>query len=189
MVMVRCPSCSKNLNVPDKYAGKKAKCPACKTGTLTIPAIVEEVDVVEEEEAVEAIPVKRRKPAPPVAYDDDEEEDRIAQKPARRARRPVDDDDEDDRPRRKKRRKITGGEWAPCPNCGCSDATRVRYTFWGGIIAPLFINIVRCHECGTSYNGIHGDYNTTRIIIYVVINVVLGLALAAFFIAIKVMTG
>lgn len=184
MVMVRCPSCSKNLNVPDKYAGKKAKCPACKTGTLTIPAIVEEVEVVEE--AVEVIPVKRRKPAPPVAYEDDEE-DRIAEKPARRARRIDNDDEEDDRPRRKKRRKITRGEWAPCPNCGCPDATRVRYTFWGGFIAPLFINIVRCQECGTSYNGKHGDYNTARIAIYIVVNVVLGLALAAFFIAIEVM--
>jgi C4-type Zn-finger protein len=175
MVMVRCPSCSKNLNVPDKYAGKKAKCPACQ-GTLTIPVVLEEV--VEEDFVEEVVPVKKRRPAPPRdADEDEEEEERIARKSARRAR-PIDDED-DDRPRRRKRRKITRSEWADCPNCGCSDATRVHWTFWGSWLGPLIINQVRCNECGTNYNGVHGDYNTTRIAIYIVINVALGLAIAA----------
>ena len=126
MVMVRCPSCSKNLKVPDQYAGRKAKCPACQ-GVLVVPEMLEEV--VEEDVAVEVVPVKPRKPAPRYSGEDDKEDDRIAQRPSKRAR-PVDDDDEDDRPRRKKRRKITRGEWAECPNCGASDATRIRWTFW-----------------------------------------------------------
>jgi uncharacterized protein (DUF983 family) len=184
MVMVRCPSCSKNLNVPDKYAGKRAKCPACK-GTLTIPEVEEEV--FEAEVVEEVVPVKPRKPAARVAeLAEDDEEERIAQKPARRARR-VDDEDEDERPRRKKRRKITRGEWAECPNCGCSEATRVHWTIWGGVIGPLIINTVRCQECGTNYNGVHGDYNTTRVTIFVVINLFLGLAIGAVAVAIGLM--
>ena len=183
MIKVRCPSCSKTLNVPDKYAGKKVKCPACQ-GTLTIPVVLEEV-VAEEDFAEEVVPVKPRRPAPRVA-DDEEDEERIAQKPARRPP-PIDDEDAADRPRRKKRRKITRGEWADCPNCGCSDATRVHWTFWGGLIGPLFINQVRCHECGTNYNGVHGDYNTTRVTIFVVVNLVLGLAVGVGVIALEVM--
>jgi hypothetical protein len=132
---------------------------------LTIPVVLEEV-VAEEDFAEEVVPVKPRRPAPRVADDEEEEEERVAQKPVRRAR-PV--DDEDDRPRRKKRRKITRGEWADCPNCGYSDATRVRFAWWGGFVGPLFINTVRCRECDTNYNGIHGDYNTVRILIYVLV--------------------
>ena len=185
MVKVRCPSCSKTLNVPDKFAGKKVKCPACQ-GTLTIPAMVEEV--VEAELVEEVAPVRPRRPAPSRLADDDDEEERVAKKPIRRAR-PVDDDDddEDDRPRPKKRRKITRGEWADCPNCGYSDATRIHWTLWGSWLGPMLINQVRCNECGTNYNGVHGDYNTTRIAIYMVINVALGLAVAAGVIALEVM--
>ncbi len=177
MVKVRCPSCNKTLNVPDKYAGKRAKCPACQ-GTVAIPELLEEV--IEEGIVEEVVPIKTRRPAPSRLNDDEDEEERIAQRPARRAR-PVDDDEDEDeeevRPRRKKRRKIKRGEWADCPNCGCSDAIRLHYTFWGGFIGPLFINIVRCKECGTSYNGVHGDYNTGRIAIYIVVSIVLGLAI------------
>jgi ribosomal protein S27E len=169
MIKVRCPSCNKTLNVPDKYAGKRAKCPACQ-GTVLIPEILEEV--VEEGIVEEVVPIKTRKPAPSRLADEDEDEC-IVQKPARRAR-PVDDED-DDRPRRKKRRKTARGDWADCPNCGCSDAIRVHWTWWGGIIGPLFINQVRCQDCGTNYNGVHGDYNTTRILIYVLVG--LGLSL------------
>jgi len=54
----------------------------------------------------------------------------------------------------------------------------VHYTFWGGLIGPLFINTVRCKECGTSYNGKHGDYNTVRIAIFVAVCMVIGVVLA-----------
>jgi C4-type Zn-finger protein len=184
MIKVRCPSCSKTLNVPDKYAGKRAKCPACQ-GTVTIPEMLEEV-VAEEDFVEEVVPIKPRRPAPRVADEDEDDEEPISQKPARRPR-PVDEEEEDDRPRRKKRRKITRSEWADCPNCGCSDATRVHWTLWGGAIGPLIINQVRCHECGVNYNGVHGDYNTTRITIFVVFNFVVGLAIAALVIGLEVM--
>jgi hypothetical protein len=184
MVMVRCPSCSKNLNVPDKFAGKRARCPACQ-GAVTIPVMAEEV--VEELEVVEeAAPIRPRKPVRSRRADEDDEGDeRIAQKPTRRTRS-VDDED-DDRPRRKKRRKKPLGDWAPCPNCGCTDATRVRWTFWGGWFGPMIINIVCCSDCGKYYNGVHGDYNTARIAIFMVVRIGIGLTVVAVIIGVGLM--
>jgi hypothetical protein len=83
-------------------------------------------------------------------------------------------DRDDSRPRRKRR-----GPYADCPGCGCrGDATKVSWTWWGGIIGPLVINTVRCNRCGVSYNGKHGDYNGTRIAIYVGISLAIGIAIA-----------
>ena len=36
-IEIRCPKCGRKLNVPDKYAGKRAKCPKCQ-GVIEIPA-------------------------------------------------------------------------------------------------------------------------------------------------------
>lgn len=218
MVMVRCPSCQKNLNVPDKYAGKKGKCPACQ-GVLLIPAasgiipdtvpappkmrkpaapapveeeLVEEADEAEEEERIAPQPVKRGKPRPAVVEEVDEaeaedaEEEAIVTKPAKKRRPVVEEEDDDDRPRPKKRKKPRG-EWAECPKCGAADATRVRWTFWGGMIGPMLINTVRCNDCGTQYNGNHGDYNTVRILIYVLVTLALAAAIGGVAIFVELM--
>jgi phage FluMu protein Com len=164
MATVRCPSCDKVLNVSEKYAGKKVRCPGCQ-GVMTIPAAEAEAPV-----EVVPTPARPRRPMPPVP------EDAPERRPA--SRRPPDDYDENyDRPRRRYHRR--GGEWAECPHCGNSDATRVHWTFWGGLIGPAIINVVRCNECGTNYNGVHGDYNHTRILFYVLGSIVLGLIIAA----------
>ena len=54
------------------------------------------------------------------------------------------------------------------------------------MIGPAIINVVRCHRCGTSYNGVHGDYNGSRIAIYIVVSIVLGLLIAGLVIALNV---
>ncbi len=204
MIKVRCAKCGKTLNIPDQFAGKKGKCPGCQE-MLTIPAAsagvsavapappktrksappapveeVEEAQEVEEEpaEEVEAEEEERIADRPASMRSRparDEDEERVARQPARKRSRSV-EADEDDAPRQRKRRK-SGGEWAECPNCGATDATRVRWTFWGGLIGPMIINTVRCNDCGTKYNGIHGDSNTTRIVIYFVVNTLIGLVL------------
>jgi hypothetical protein len=102
-----------------------------------------------------------------------------------RPRRRRDDDEEDDydRPRRRRpgrRRSRWRGEYADCPKCGArGDATKQTFTWWGGFIGPMIINHVRCNQCGTTYNGIHGDDNTTRILIYTLVctGIPLGLCL------------
>ena len=195
MIKVRCAKCGKTLNIPDQFAGKKGKCPGCQE-MLIIPAPPAPVEEVEEAQEIEEEPAEEVEA---------EEEERIADRPANRRSRP-------DRGRgrgrargpagrrgsvpgrpwttmrtrrgRGQQRRKSAGEWAECPNCGAADATRVRWTWWGGLVGPMIINTVRCNDCGTKYNGVHGDSNTTRIVIYTVIVglislVIIGAAVAA----------
>jgi hypothetical protein len=55
------------------------------------------------------------------------------------------------------------------------------------MIGPAIINTVRCGMCGTNYNGNHGDYNHTRIAIYIVVSIVIGLVGAGVLIAVQTM--
>jgi ribosomal protein S27E len=86
-MLVACPSCSKQLNVPDSAAGKKAKCPVC-TKVFDIPGGV----------AVAVAPAPKAPPPAPPRRDRIEDEDR----PRRRPRE--DEEDDDDRPRGKRGR-------------------------------------------------------------------------------------
>ena len=180
MAKFPCPSCGKTLNVGDQYAGKKVRCPACQ-GVLVVPQAA--LPEVAAEEPVEVTPVApSRRPARPPVRDEDDDGGRPVRRPAddyddRPRRRPRDDDEDDNRPRRRRYRR--GEEWAPCPHCGCPDATRIHWTFWGSWLGPMIINQVRCNECGTNYNGVHGDYNGGRIAIFVVLRIVLTLVILA----------
>jgi hypothetical protein len=136
----------------------------------------------EEDEAISEAPRKKR-----LAREEDDEDDRPRKKrlardeddeddePRSRRKRDRDEDDEDYRPRKK--RKKRRGEYADCPNCGCrGDASMVGFTWWGGIIGPRLFSHVRCNRCGTCYNGKTGDYNTTKIAIYVGVTTTIGIA-------------
>jgi hypothetical protein len=85
-MLVQCPSCAKQLNVPDTAVGKKAKCPACTSvfEIIAPPAV-----------AAAPNPSKTTPPPPPVLKNADED------RPRRRQR---DDDEDDDRPRAKRSR-------------------------------------------------------------------------------------
>jgi hypothetical protein len=102
MIRVTCPNCKKALGIDDRFAGKKALCPACKTpiqlpridsATAQKPAeqldVLEEVDELEEVEEEEVIEAVEDRSSP---------RDSRVQSGRRRAPR---DDDDDDRPRRR----------------------------------------------------------------------------------------
>jgi hypothetical protein len=59
-----CPSCKKRLRLPEKLAGRPAKCPGCGTVMPPPPAEVEEVEVVEQEpeEVLEVLPAETPRP-------------------------------------------------------------------------------------------------------------------------------
>lgn len=59
--------------------------------------------------------------------------------------------------------------YAPCPQCKSSNAEKVRFTWWGGLIGPRLLSHVKCLSCGKGYNGKSGKDNTTGIAIYMVI--------------------
>ena len=60
-------------------------------------------------------------------------------------------------------------EYVPCPNCSATGATKVGFTWWGGVLGPALLTHVKCPECGTTYNGKTGESNTTGIIVYSVV--------------------
>jgi len=77
-------------------------------------------------------------------------------------------------------------QYAPCPNCGQSNAKLVNFTWWGGALGPRMFTHVKCENCGTQYNGTTGKSNQQSIIIYMLVSVVLafcicfGMALLTF---------
>jgi hypothetical protein len=66
-------------------------------------------------------------------------------------------------------------QYAPCPNCGSTNATKVNFTWWGGALGPAMFTHVRCNNCNTQYNGKTGKSNTNNIIIYSVVGFLLAL--------------
>ena len=76
----------------------------------------------------------------------------------------------------------TMSEYAPCPFCNASNAEKVKFTWWGGLLGPKLLKHVKCLGCGKGYNGKTGKDNTTNIVIYsvVVALLVLGFVLVLF---------
>jgi hypothetical protein len=61
----------------------------------------------------------------------------------------------------------TGGVPAPpCPKCGNTQATKVRFTWWGGALGPKLFSVVKCTQCRAQYNGNTGASLTGVIIVY-----------------------
>jgi hypothetical protein len=70
-----------------------------------------------------------------------------------------------------------------CPRCGSPYATAVKFAWWGGFLGPKMLSHVKCSQCGNAYNGKTGRPNTTGIVIYTVVAIVLGVILAGVFYA------
>jgi hypothetical protein len=208
MIRFACSHCSKGITAPDNAAGKRAKCPGCQ-GVVSIPAAQSAAEAYGDFEVVDDDAPVTAKASPVttaprrVAVEDiptveavDEDDDR----PRRRSRRDVDDDDfddeDDDRPRRRKRRRdytATSGtpigrtRYAICYNCGADDASKVRWTLWGGIIGPSLMSHVKCGRCATTYNGNTGKSNTTAITIYLVVSLAIGAGLGTLAVVMSMM--
>lgn len=100
--VIACPSCQKQLRVPDEYIGRNVKCPGCKE---TFTAQVEAKSAPPPPAEEEIVEKPRKKPAPPP------EEEEEAPRPAKRRAEVVDDDEDEERPSRRSRRG--GGSMAP----------------------------------------------------------------------------
>lgn len=198
MIRFACSQCGKMISAGDEHAGRKAKCPMCQAVQVIPAAGADPVKPAGRPAAPAPAQTPPRPAAPPSRavqpakparkppeddYEEAEELEEVEEVPEE-----VEEDfevveevpeEEEERPRprkKKKKRRKWHGEWADCPNCGApGDATRLSWTLWGGFIGPLFINHVRCNQCGSTYNGKHGDSNTGRIAIYIAVNV--GIAL------------
>ncbi len=81
--------------------------------------------------------------------------------------------------------KVAGGArsessevFAPCPRCGASEASRIKFTWWGGLLGPRMLTHVRCLACGAKFNGRSGRSNTRAIVIYNLVGI--GIAVVVF---------
>lgn len=70
-------------------------------------------------------------------------------------------------------------EYAPCPKCSSTNATAVGYTWWGGLLGPKLLTHVKCAGCGATYNGKTGQSNTSAIVIYSVVVMVIAIVIVA----------
>jgi len=77
--------------------------------------------------------------------------------------------------------------YAPCPNCGSTNAKKISYTWWGSALGPAMFTHVKCNNCNTQYNGKTGKSNTNNIIIYAVVATVLTFCICAGFAAAAMM--
>jgi len=174
--IMKCPSCQSALRIKDEYAGKQLKCPRC-THVMAIPRKTSE-DEEDEAPPPVAIEAPKRKAPPPRPREEAIEE---GEPPPRRAgrKRPRDEDEEDhDRDQRRSNRRDLA--YAPCPRCGCTDATRVVWTPWGSFYGPAMFNHVRCRDCGYAYNGRSGRSNLIPAIIFVTIPLLLIIGIIGF---------
>ena len=57
-----------------------------------------------------------------------------------------------------------------CPYCGNYDATRVTFTWWGGLLGPKLLHHVKCRRCNKCFNRRTGTSNTTAIVVYIAIS-------------------
>lgn len=147
-VKTTCTGCKTMLRLGAEMAGKKVRCPRCSTVVAVPEMELEEVvpeEVVPEDDAITSEPIV--KPAK-------RKEGRVNKS---RKRRHEDEADEGD------------SEYQPCPECGASGATRVKWTPWGSFYGPALFTHVRCPECGYAYNGNTGRSNIVPAIIFVTI--------------------
>ncbi|MCE9645436.1 MAG: hypothetical protein K8S20_05495 [Chloroflexi bacterium] len=63
-------------------------------------------------------------------------------------------------------------QYAPCPNCGQSNAKKVSFIWLGGALGPSMFTHVKCQNCNTEYNGKTGKSNQQNTVLYFVVSFV-----------------
>lgn len=53
-----------------------------------------------------------------------------------------------------------------CPRCGDPNISKVTYTWWGGLLGPSMLNLMRCRACKYEFNGKTGQSTKNAVIAY-----------------------
>lgn len=64
-----------------------------------------------------------------------------------------------------------------CPKCSSKNLSKVKYTWWGGVLGPKLLHHTKCGSCGYTFNSKTGKSNTAGIIIYSLVLFVIAFAL------------
>ncbi len=104
MITFKCPACGKEMSAAEEHAGKMGLCPGCQQ-TFTIPAAslgIQPAPAVERDTIplAESIPVPKTKSLPI-----EEDDENFAEVPKRAKKRIANDSDDDEPPKRKRARK------------------------------------------------------------------------------------
>ena len=68
--------------------------------------------------------------------------------------------------------------YQPCPGCGSGPVEDPKFTWWGGLIGHRILGIHKCRACRKWWVKKTGQPGGTRVMIYVVAGVVVGLLVA-----------
>ena len=72
-----------------------------------------------------------------------------------------------------------GGGGRACPGCGSGPLHEPGFTWWGGLVGHKILGVEQCKSCKRWWVKNTAQPGTTRVTVYVVVGIVLGLALAA----------
>jgi hypothetical protein len=67
----------------------------------------------------------------------------------------------------------------PCPGCGGGPLEEPSFTWWGGLIGHKLLGVEQCKSCRHWWVKNTGQPGGTRVTIYMVVGIVLGLVIAA----------
>lgn len=63
-----------------------------------------------------------------------------------------------------------------CPKCDSKTVSKVKYTWWGGVLGPKLLHHTKCATCSYTFNSKTGKSNTTGIVLYSVVLFVVAFA-------------
>lgn len=159
-ISLRCTGCRVLMKLRDELAGKKVRCPRCKT-VLRVPA-------AEQEDLVEAVVEKKRVEEPPPRKPTGRTGRVQREEPVGLRKQKVQTELPDEpRPVAPPKKAGPASKYKPCPRCATEGPKRVTWTSWGSFYGPRLFNHVQCPECGYCYNGKTGRSNALPATIFV----------------------
>lgn len=69
------------------------------------------------------------------------------------------------------------GDGPACPKCSSNQTKVVKYTWWGGVLAPKLMNLQKCDACNFLYNRNTRKSVTTAIWVYNIVVIVVTLSI------------
>jgi len=72
-----------------------------------------------------------------------------------------------------------------CPGCGGGPLEEPSFTIWGGVIGHKILGVERCTSCKKWWVKKTGAPGGTRILVYLIAGIILGVLLAVSFIGVR----
>jgi hypothetical protein len=71
------------------------------------------------------------------------------------------------------------GAYRACPGCGGGPLAEPGFTWWGGLVGHKLLGVEQCKRCKKWFVKGTGQPGDTRVMVYIVVGIVLGLGIAA----------